>query len=227
MEPSPATPPDKPGGAPSAASRMRPGTDRAEVLPVVPQANPSAADAASGAMRSPSTPATPGPTRARPPVPARPTLPPGLRLPYDPNSREWGRPPPQAVAAAATSGGVGAAAPPAAARGSGATPAQGGVPVVASADWPPLLGQAAPALSSRPASPAFRSWLARLGRAVAVDDWPLVSDVFRSVHPQDVNGAQAVWRTFRKFAAATGYDARPAAERDFGSFISSVGGSAP
>jgi len=61
---------------------------------------------------------------------------------------------------------------------------------------------------------------------VAADDWPLVSHVFRSAHPQDVNGAQAVWRAFREFAVAAGYDARPAAERDFGSFIRSVGSSA-
>jgi len=61
---------------------------------------------------------------------------------------------------------------------------------------------------------------------VAADDRPLVSDVSRSVHPQDVNWAQAVWRSFRGFAVAAGYDARPAAERVFGSFIRSVGSSA-
>jgi len=61
---------------------------------------------------------------------------------------------------------------------------------------------------------------------VAADDWPLVSDVFRSIHPQDVNGAQAVRRSFREFAVAAGYDARPAAERAFGSFIPSIGSSA-
>jgi len=61
---------------------------------------------------------------------------------------------------------------------------------------------------------------------VAAHDWSLVSDVFRSVHPQNVSGAQAVWRYFREFAVAVGYDARPAAERDFGSFIRSVGSSA-
>ena len=61
---------------------------------------------------------------------------------------------------------------------------------------------------------------------MAADDWPLVSDVFQSVHPQDVNGAQALWRSFREFAEAAGYDVRPAAERDFGSFIRSGGSSA-
>jgi len=60
---------------------------------------------------------------------------------------------------------------------------------------------------------------------VAADDWPLVSEVFRSAHPQDANGAHAVWRALREFAEAAGHDARPAAERDFRSFISSVGSS--
>jgi len=226
MVPAPATPPDSPGGAPSAESPMRPGTDRAEVPPVVPLASPSAADAASRAMLSPATPSTPGTTRARPPVSARPTLPPGMRLPYDPNGREWRKPPRQAGAAAAASGGVGSAASPAAAGASGTTPAQGGVPALALADRPPLLGQAAPVLPLLPTSPAVRSWLASLGPPVAADDWPLISDVFRSVHSQDVNGAQAVWRSFWEFAVAAGYDARPAAERDFGSFIRSVGSSA-
>jgi len=204
-------PPDIPGGAPSAASPMRPDTDRAEVPPVAPLASSSTAAAASGAMLAPATPATPGPTRAWPPVPARPTLPPGFRLPYDPNGLEWRKPPRQAGAAAATSGGVGPAASPAAAGGSGPTPAQGGVPAVASVERPPLLGQAAPVLPSRPAAPAVRSWLVPLGPSVAEDDWPLVSDVFRSVYPQDVTGAQAVWRSFRELAVAAGYDARPAA----------------
>jgi len=225
MEPSPATPPDSPGGAQSAASPMRPDTDRAEVPPVVPLASPLAADAASMAMLVLATPATPRP-RARPPVPARPTLPPGLRLPYDPNGREWRRPPRQAGAAAATSGCVGSAASPTAAGGSGSTPAYGGVPAVASVDRPPLLGQAAPVLPLQPAAPAVRLWLAPLGPAVAAEDWPLVNDVFRSVHPQDVNGVQAVWRSYREFAVGAGYDARPAAERAFGSFIRSVYSSA-
>jgi len=35
-----------------------------------------------------------------------------------------------------------------------------------------------------------------------------------------------VWPAFRKFAVAAGYDARPAAECDLGSFIRSVGSSA-
>jgi len=183
MEPSPETPPDSPGAAPSAASLMRSDTDRAEVTPVVPLASPSAAEAASGAMLLPAAPATSGLTRARPPVPARPTLPPGLRLPYDPNSREWRKPPRQAGAAAAKSGGVGFAPSPAAAGSSGTTSAQGGLPAVASVDRPLLLGQAAPVLPLRPASPAGRSWLAPLGPAVSADDWPLVSDVFRYVHP--------------------------------------------
>jgi len=223
MDPSPATPPDSPGGALSAAPPMRPDADRVEVLPAAPLASPSAADTATGAVPSSATPATPGPTRARPPVPTRPTLPPGLRLPYDPNGREWRKPPRSAGSAAATSGGGGSAASPASAVGSGTTPAQGGAPAVASADRPPLLGQVTPVLPSRPAPPAVRSWLAPLGPAVAAEDWPLFSDVFRYAHPQDANGAQAVWQAFREFASAAGYDARPAAERDFGTFIRSVG----
>jgi len=226
MEPSPARPPDSPGGAPSAAPTTRPDADRVGVPPAAPLASPSAADTATGAVPSPAIPATPGPTRARPPVPARPTLPPGLRLQYDPNGREWRTPPRSAGAAAATSGGGGAAASLASAVRTSTTPAQGGGPAVASADRPPLLGQATPVLPSRPAPPAVRSWLAPLGPAVAADDWPLVSDVFRSAHSQDVNGAQAVWRAFREFAVAAGYDARPAAERDFGSLIRSFGSSA-
>jgi len=155
-----------------------------------------------------------------------PPLPPGLRLPSDPDGREWRKPPRSAGAAAATSGGGESAASPASAVGSGTTPAQGGIPAVASADRPPLLGQVTPALPSRQASLAVRSCRALLGPAVVVDYWPLVSDVFRSAHPRDANGAQVVWRAFREFAVAAGYDARPAAERDFGSFIRSVVSSA-
>jgi len=68
--------------------------------------------------------------------------------------------------------------------------------------------------------------MAPLGPAAAVADWPLVSDVFWSGHPQDANGTHAVWRAVREFAVAAGCDARPAAERDFGSFIRSVCSSA-
>jgi len=100
------------------------------------------------------------------------------------------------------------------------------VSAVASADRPPFLGQVTPVLPSRPAPPAVRSCLAPLGPAVAAEDWPLVSDVFGSAHPQDADGAQALWRAFREFAKAAGYDARPAAERAFGAFICSGGSSA-
>jgi len=80
-------------------------------------------------------------------------------------------------------------------------------------------------LPPRPAPPAVREWLAPLGPVVAAADWPLVSNVFRSFHPQDAIGTHAVWRAFREFAAAAGYDARLSAERDFGSFIRCVGSS--
>ena len=223
MELSAETPPDSPSAAPSAAPPKRPAADLVEVSPATPLASPSAADAATIAAPAPATPETPGPKRARPPIPARLTLPPGFLLPYDPNGRDWRKPPRPAGAAAATSGGGGSAASPASAQGTGTTPAHGGGPAVASADRPPLLGRASPDLPSRPAPPAFRAWLAPLGPAVAADDWPLVSDVFRSARPQDANGAQAVWRAHREFDVAAGYDVRPAAGRDFGSFIRSVG----
>ena len=89
-----------------------------------------------------------------------------------------------------------------------------------------MLGQAAPALPPRPAPPAVQAWLAPLGPTVASVEWPLVSDVFRPAHPQDAGEAATVWRAFRAFAKAAGYEARPAAERDFTSFVRSVGDSA-
>ena len=226
MEPSLETPPDSPGGAPSAAPPTRPAAVLVDDLPAAPQASPSAADAATEAGPAPATPARPRPTRARPPVPARTTWPPGLRLPYNPNGREWRKPPHPAGAAGATSGRGGSAAYPASAVGTGTTPAQGGGPAVASADRPPLLSQATPVLRPGPAPPTFRAWLTPLGPAVAADEWLLVSDIFRSAHPRDANGAQALWRAFRELAVAAGYEARPAAEREFRSFIRSVFSSA-
>jgi len=74
--------------------------------------------------------------------------------------------------------------------------------------------------------PAVRAWLAPLGPPVATADRQLVSDVFQPAHPHNVTGAHAVWRSFRKFAKAAGYDSRPAADRDFASFVRSVSGSA-
>ena len=91
---------------------------------------------------------------------------------------------------------------------------------------PLLLGQAAPAIPQRPAPPAVRAWLAPLGPPVASADWQLVSDVFQPAHPRDTGGAHAVWRSFQEFAKTAGYDDRPAADRDFASFVRSVGGSA-
>ena len=222
MEPSRATRPDSPSRASSAAPPTRSAADLVEAAPAAPLESPSAADAATEALPATSTQATPGPTRARPPIPARPTLPPGLRLPYDPNRREWR----MVGAAAATSGGGGAAASAASAVGAGTSPARGRGPTVASEERPPLLGQAAPVLPLRPAPNAVQAWLASLGPAVAADDWLLVSDVCRSAHSQHANGTHAVWRAFREFAAAAGYDARPTAEHEFGSFIRSVGSSA-
>jgi len=222
---SPTTPPDSPVGAPSASPPARPAADPVKAPAAASPAGPSAVIVAPGAVPAPFTPATPGPTRARPPIAARPLLPPGLQLPYDPNGREWRKPLRPTSAAAATSGEGGAATPQASAGGAGPAPAPGGGPAVVPGDRPPLLGQAAPVLPPRPAPPAFREWLAPLGPVVAAADRPLVSNVFRSSHLQDAIGTHAVWRAFREFAAAAGYDARLSAERDFGSFIRSVGSS--
>ena len=87
-------------------------------------------------------------------------------------------------------------------------------------------GQSAPGFPPRPAPPDVRAWLAPLGPAVASADWPLVSDVFLPAHPHDAGEAAAVWRAFKEFAKVAGYGTRPAAERDFASFVRSVGDSA-
>jgi len=176
---------------------------------------------------APALPSTPGPTGTGPAVLARPLLRPGLRLPSDRNGREWRELPHPAVTADATGGGGGAATFLASAADAGPAPSSGGGPAVVPQECPPLLGQAAPALLPRPAPPAVRAWLAPLGPVAAAANWPLVSDVsFRSAHHQDANGTHGVWLAFREFAAAAGYDARPATERDLRSFIRSVGGSA-
>jgi len=154
MVPAPATPPDIPVWAPSAAS----------------PASPSAVAAATEAVPALSTPPTPGPTRDHPPIPPRPKLPQGLRLPYDPNVLKWRKPPRLADAASATSGGGGAVASPASAVGAGPTPAPGGGPAVVSEDRPPFLWQAAPVLPPRPVPPAVRAWLAPLGQVVGAAD---------------------------------------------------------
>jgi len=61
---------------------------------------------------------------------------------------------------------------------------------------------------------------------VASADWPLVSDVFLPAHPHDAGEAAAVWWAFKQVAKVAGYGTRPAAERDFASFVRSVGDSA-
>jgi len=71
-------------------------------------------------------------------------------------------------------------------------------------------------------APAVWEWLAPLGSTVATADWPLISDIFRPAHPHAAGEAFAVWRSLREFAKAAGYDAGPAAERDFASFVRSV-----
>jgi len=91
---------------------------------------------------------------------------------------------------------------------------------------PPLLGQTAPALPPLPAPPAVRARIAPLGPTVASADWPLVSDVFCQAHPHDAGEAAALWRAFKEFAKVVGHGNRPATERDFASFVRSVGDSA-
>jgi len=108
----------------------------------------------------------------------------------------------------------------------GPVPAPGGGPESVPEERPPLVGQAALALPPRPAPSAVQAWLAPLGPRVATAYWPLRSDAFQQAHRQDAGGAHAVWRSFRVFSKAAGFDDRPAADRDFAPFARSVGGSA-
>jgi len=210
MEASLATPPAGPVGASS----------------LMPASCPSTAVAAPGPVSASATSTTSGPPGRRLAVPVRPPVPPGMRLPYDPNGREWRKPPhPEGAVAVAGTAAEAAMSPPLVIA-AGPVPVPGGGSRSAPAELPPLLGQAAAALRPRPVPPAVRAWLAPLGPAIATADWPLVSDVFHLAHTQETNGAHAVWRSWRKFAKAAGYDARPAADRDFALFICSVGGSA-
>jgi len=61
---------------------------------------------------------------------------------------------------------------------------------------------------------------------VASADWPLVSDVFLPAHPHDADEAAAVWPAFKDLAKVAEYGTRRATERDFASFVRSVGDSA-
>jgi len=210
MEPSPATPPAGPVGAPSPA----------------PPSCPSTAAAAPGSASAAVAPPASGPPGRRPTVPVCPSVPPGMRLPYDPNGREWRKPFRPAGAAAAASAGAESAACLAPEAGPGPSASSSGFPAVVPEERLPLFGHSAPALPRRPAPSAVRAWLAPLGTAVASADWLLVSDVFLQAHPHDAGEAAAVWRAFKEFAKVAGYGTRPAAERDFASFVRSVGDSA-
>ena len=162
-------------------------------LSPAPAGLPSTAATAPGAGTAPAAPATSGPTGRRPAVPVCPPMPPGMRLPYGPNGREWRKPPRPAGVVAEAGAGAEAATSPASGAATDPAPAPGGGPASAPEERPPLLVQAAPALPPRPVPP---------GPPVATADWPLVSDVFQPAHPQDVNGSHAVWRSFPKFAKA-------------------------
>ena len=149
-----------------------------------------------------------------------------MRLQYDPNGREW-RKPPRPVGAVVVAGpGAKATTSPVPVIEAGPVPAPSGGPASVPDELPPLLGQAAPALPPRLAPTAVRAGLAPLRPPVATAAWPLVSDVLQPAHPQDTGGAHAEWGSFRDFAQSAGYDDRPAADRDFVSFVRSVGGSA-
>ena len=112
-------------------------------------------------------PATPGPAGHLPAVPARPAEPPGMRLPYDPNGREWRKPPRPAGLVAAARVGGGDAAPPGPVPGSDLASSLIGSPAVVPVESRLTLGQDALALPPRPVAPAVREWLALLGAAVA------------------------------------------------------------
>jgi len=210
MESSLATPPAGPVGAPSPA----------------PPSCPSTAAAAPGSASAAVAPTLSRPSGRRPTVPVRPSVPPDMRLPYDPNGRECRKPPRPAGAAAAASAGAETAACLAPVVGPGPAPSPSGGPAVVPEERPSLLGQSAPALPPRPAPPAVRAWLAPLGPTVASADWPLVSDVFLPAYPHDAGEAAAVWRAFEEFGNMAGYSTRPVAESDFASFVRSVGDSA-
>jgi len=161
MEPSPVSLPAGPVGAPSAASPAR----------------PPASAAAPGAVPAPAVEATQGSAGNGPTLPVRPPVLPGLRLPLDPNGREWRKPPRPAGAATTASAGGKVATSLVPAASAGPASSLGGGPAVVPEERPPLLGQAASALPPRPAPPAVRAWLAPLGATAATADWPLVSDV--------------------------------------------------
>jgi len=137
----------------------------------------------------------------------------GHATPCDPNGRTWRKPPCPAGSVAEAGAGAEAGTSPASGAAADLAPAPDGGPASAPEERPPLLGQAAPALLPLAVPHAVRAWLAPLGPHVATADWPLVIDVFQPAHPQDVNGAHAVWRSFREFVMAAGYDVWPAADR--------------
>jgi len=130
-----------------------------------------------------------GAPAARPVGTTRPPLPPGLRLPYDPNGREWRKPPrPAGVASAAPADASVGGAPPE--PGSG--PASYAFPVfpaVLTPERPPLLGKVAPCLQPQAVPSAVRSWLVGRNAALVAADWPHVRDVFEAAPPRDASVA--------------------------------------
>jgi len=112
---------------------------------------------APGVATAPAAPAMPGPTGHRPAVPVRPSVPLGLRLPYDPNGRPWRRSPRPAGVVAEAGAGAEAATSPASGAATDPASAPGGGPASAPEKRPTLLGQAAPALPPLSVPPAVRA----------------------------------------------------------------------
>jgi len=178
MEPSPATPPTGPVGAPSPAFALCPSTAAAAQGPASPSVAPT----------------TSGPLGRRPTVPIHPAVPPGKRLSCDSNGPEWRKPPHPAGAVAMAGPGAEAPTSPAPVIAACLVPVPGGGLASVPEERPPLLGQTALAFPPRPAPLAVRAWLSPLGPPGATADWPLVRDVFLPAHSQDTAGAHAVWR---------------------------------
>jgi len=197
MEPSPAEPAD----------------GRAEVAPETGVVAPSAAASA---------PAEPGARRtpvARPVGSTRPSLPPGLRIPYNLKMRERRKPPrPAGAASAAPAVANVCGSPPS--PGSG--PAGPAVPDIPPPDLPSLLGQIASALPARAMPTAVRDWLLRREAALSAVDWPHDRDAFEAAHPRDAPIIASEVEAFWDFTSVAGYDARPAGERNFASLVRSV-----
>ena len=178
-----------------------------------PAGRRSTAATAPGAATAPAASSKPGPSGRHLAVPVRPSVPPGMRLPHDPNGWEWLEPPrPAGVIAEA-----GAGAEVGTSRASNAATdrvlAPGGGQASAPEERTPLLEQAHPALPALSVPPAVLALLAPMGPPVDTADWPRASDVLQPAQLQDVTGAHILWLVFQEFAKrqATTSGRRPTA----------------